>query len=53
VEVVEEKVMPVSMSKLKEMVNFNYVGIVAASLSILVAIYNIQQYYKAVKSSRR
>lgn len=45
--------MPVSINKLKEMINFNYVGIAAATLSIVVAIYNIQQYYKAAKSSGR
>ena len=38
-------------TKLKEMINFNYVGIAAASLSIIVAIYNIQQYYKAARKS--
>jgi len=41
--------MQVSLKRAQEMVNFNYVGIAAAILSIIVAGYNINQYYKTIR----
>lgn len=43
--------MPLSLKKLEDMVNLNYVGIIAAGLSIIISIYNIKKYYEASQSS--
>lgn len=34
-------------------VNFNYLGLIAGTLSIVVTLYNISKYYEDIKKTER
>lgn len=34
-------------------VNFNYIGLIAGALSVVVTIYNINKYWKEIQETRK
>lgn len=41
------------IADLTSWVNFNYLGLAAGVLSIIVTVYNINQYYEEIRKQKR
>lgn len=41
------------VEKLTSWVNFNYIGLTAAVLSVIVTMYNINKYWEDIKKAKR
>lgn len=43
----------VTDNKIESLINWNYIGIIAAALSIVVSIYNINEYIEEQRSKSK
>jgi hypothetical protein len=41
------------VEELTEWINWNYIGLAAGILSVLVTMYNINQYWKQIQNQKR